>query len=181
MKLDEHFPVLHSEKFLLRSISDHDTSEIFLGLSHPDVIRYYGVSYESLPATYEQVAFYDHLFSQKKGIWWGICYPFHSSKMIGACGFSAWNPENKSVEIGYWLLPAWWRLGVMTECVGMIMSYAFNFMGIEQIEAQIEPENTASIALAQRLGFSQTDILQDQIMKNGSKVDLLVFVKHRDK
>lgn len=180
MRLEDDFPEISTKRFLLRNITEEDTSEIFVGLSHPDVIRYYGISYDSFVATYEQIWFYQRLFLHKRGIWWGISAPFHSNKLIGACGFSAWKPESRTIELGYWLMPEWWGLGIMTESVGAIVDYAFNSMTVSQIDAQIEPENAASIALAKRLGFQENGVLEKHEFKNGQYIDLLVFSKFKE-
>ena len=45
------FPVLATQKLLLRQIIDSDLENIYHGLSHPGIIQYYGVRYSSLEAT----------------------------------------------------------------------------------------------------------------------------------
>ena len=43
--------------------------------------------------------------------------------------------------------------GYMTEGLGLALGHAFTRMGLHRLEANIQPENRASIALARRLGF----------------------------
>jgi [ribosomal protein S5]-alanine N-acetyltransferase len=43
----------------------------------------------------------------------------------------------------------------MTEAVGLAICFAFETIGLHRVEANIQPENTRSIALVQRLGFTR--------------------------
>ena len=48
------FPILKTERLLLRQFVDTDLENVFKGLSHPEIIKYYGVSYQTLEATKAQ-------------------------------------------------------------------------------------------------------------------------------
>lgn len=53
----------------LRHIGDDDIVSIYKGLSNPEVIKYYGVSFHSLEATEKHMAFYRDLEQNGTGIW----------------------------------------------------------------------------------------------------------------
>ncbi len=56
--------------------------------------------------------------------------------------------------LGYYLLhPDDARKGYMLKGLRMVLHYAFNTMGLHRLEANIQPENTASIALVKRSLF----------------------------
>jgi len=69
------FPNLASDRLLLRQISEKDTPNIYKGLSDKEVTKYYGVSFETLQATTEQMTWYNDLVQNQTGIWWAICSP----------------------------------------------------------------------------------------------------------
>ncbi len=97
------FPEINTERFLLRNITASDQSKIFEGLSHPDIIKHYGVSYTTFESTNAQMDFYNDLLKNESGIWWAICFKNNPAELIGACGFNDWNKQHKHIEIGYWL------------------------------------------------------------------------------
>ena len=66
------FPELQSQRFLLQEILPGDQAFIFEGLSHPEVIPFYGVSYDSFEATKTQMKFYQDVWQNKTGCWWKI-------------------------------------------------------------------------------------------------------------
>jgi ribosomal-protein-alanine N-acetyltransferase len=41
----------------------------------------------------------------------------------------------------------------MSEGVGLAVAYAFEELGLHRVEADIQPENVASVKLVRRLGF----------------------------
>jgi ribosomal-protein-alanine N-acetyltransferase len=71
--MKDPFPNLGSKRLNLRQIIDSDLENIFKGLSHPEIIKYYGVSFDSLEKTKEQMTWYADLEKNDIGIWWSIC------------------------------------------------------------------------------------------------------------
>ena len=45
--------------------------------------------------------------------------------MIGTCGFTRIDEENRIVEIGYVLNPSYWGNGYATEAVNIVLDFAF--------------------------------------------------------
>ena len=166
------FPALTTERLLLRRIMPADQQFIFEALSHPLVIKYYGVSYKSFDATADQMKFYDDLLKDETGIWWAICFKDNAAEMIGACGFNYRNHQHKKIEIGYWLLPGYFGKGIMTQAAPVIINYAFNEMDIHRIEAVVEDGNDDSAKLLKKLNFNYEGTLVDSEIKNGQFISL---------
>lgn len=157
--------------YILRRIRHEDIHIVFAGLSHPDVIAHYGVSYQTLEATAEQMQWYERLLSERQGIWWGIAR--HSDdQLVGACGFNDWRPDDHSIELGYWLLPSYWKRGIMRRALPHILRHAFMHMDIHRVHADVEPENPASFYLLRKLGFVHEGTLRDVEYKDGGYVSL---------
>jgi RimJ/RimL family protein N-acetyltransferase len=57
------------------------------------------------------------------------------------------------VEIGWTLLPAFWGRGLGTEGAGAAMNAAFEHLEPERVISLIEPGNSRSLAVAERLGM----------------------------
>jgi|TARA_B110000495_G_C23030125_1_gene613235 ribosomal-protein-alanine N-acetyltransferase len=55
--------------------------------------------------------------------------------------------------VGYWLYRGYEGLGYMTEGLSLVFDQAFGGLGLHRLEVNIQPANTASIALANRLGI----------------------------
>jgi [ribosomal protein S5]-alanine N-acetyltransferase len=59
----------------------------------------------------------------------------------------------QSAYLGYYGMLSFSRQGLMTEALRAAVNYAFEDLGLHRLEANIQPENIASIALVRRLGF----------------------------
>jgi [ribosomal protein S5]-alanine N-acetyltransferase len=59
----------------------------------------------------------------------------------------------RSAYLGYYGMVAHSRRGLMTQALRLTTAYAFSEIGLHRLEANIQPANTASIALVRRIGF----------------------------
>jgi ribosomal-protein-alanine N-acetyltransferase len=59
----------------------------------------------------------------------------------------------QSGYLGYYGMARFAGRGLMTEAVRAAVRYAFDELGLHRLEANIQPDNVASIALARRVGF----------------------------
>lgn len=59
----------------------------------------------------------------------------------------------QSAYLGYWIGVPFARRGYMREGLELFLEHAFNGLGLHRLEANIRPENEASIALVKRAGF----------------------------
>lgn len=169
------FPRFTTPRFILREIQQADIEAVYRGLSDPQVIRHYGVSFHSLEATQVQMDWYRELQEQSEGLWWGICLAETPDELIGACGFNDWSIEHRHIELGYWLLPGFWRSGIMVECLPAIIQHAFTAMGVHRVEAVVEPENVASTRVLEKLGFIHEGTRRECELKQGRFLSLASY------
>jgi len=78
-------------------------------------------------------------------------------------------------NIGYDLLPAYRRQGIMTEALTEVLLYGFETIGLNRVEAFVDPRNIASIQLLQKLGFRQDGILKERTHFRGRFRDDVCF------
>jgi [ribosomal protein S5]-alanine N-acetyltransferase len=168
------FPELATARLRLRQIRRADQPHVFAGLSHPDVVRHYGVWYDSLEATAAQMDWYEQLWTEQTGVWWAL---WAGGTFVGACGFNDWKPEHRRAELGYWLLPAYGGRGLMREALDAALGYAFGPMHLHRAEAYVETGNAASGKLLERLGFRHEGTLVDCEIKHGAFISLQVWAR----
>ena len=170
------FPTIQTTRLLLRAFQPEDISQVFYGLSHPQVIPYYGVSFSSLEATREQMDWFANLEQTGKGIWWAICSA-NNQIFYGAGGLNAINREHRKAEIGFWLLPEYWGQGIMQEAVPLILNHGFRTFNLHRIEGFVESENHNCKRALAKLDFVHEGTMKDCEVKNGRLISLDIYAK----
>jgi [ribosomal protein S5]-alanine N-acetyltransferase len=168
------FPELATERLLLQPILPEDQPFIFEGLSHPQVIPYYGVQYKTLEETALQMLYYNQIWQQQSGAWWKIVTKDTLEK-AGAIGYNNYSVQNNKCEVGYWLLPKYWGNGLISEALQKMITYLFQKKGVHRIEALIEEGNQPSCSVAVRNGFKQEGLLRDYEWKNERYISLHIY------
>lgn len=168
------FPTLRTDRLLLREIVSTDIEKVFEGLSHPEVIKQYGVSYTTLEATKEQMDWYAGMIKEDTGRCWAICSA-DNTEFYGVITLPFWKKEHRKAELGYWLLPRYWRQGIVTEAAACVIKYAFSNMNLHRITAEVEDDNKASIATLKKLGFQYEGTQKECEIKNGRFLNLEMY------
>ena len=94
-------------------------------------------------------------------------------EVIGKVGF--WAPP----EIGYILHPAHWGQGVASEALEAAIDHLFAHHLFDQITADVDPANAASIRLLERKGFIRTGGAERTMQVGGVWVDSLFYTLTR--
>lgn len=169
-----HFPILETERLILRQIVPEDINHIHNGLSNPDVIIYYGVSYETLEATKEQMDWYTELENNETGIWWAICSKDQHT-FYGAGGFNGISKEHRKAEIGFWLLPEFWGQGLMQEAFPVICRYGFDKLNLHRIEGFVDSDNKNCKKAIERMKFKLEGTMRECEIKEGKYLNVDLY------
>lgn len=149
------FPVLHTDRFVLREPTGHDIDAMFRIMSDPQVMRYFGQQpMRTRDEARQRIHDMHSAFHERNGIRWVIAGR-DNSHLIGTCGFWRLDKPHFRAEIGYELAPEWWGRGVMPEAVGAALRFGFAQMHLHSVEAQIHPSNIGSRRVLEKLGFVQ--------------------------
>jgi ribosomal-protein-alanine N-acetyltransferase len=170
--MDHNFPTIKTDRLLLREITDVDLENIFRGLSDPRVIRHYGISFDSLDATKEQMIW----FAEEQQMWWAICSSDNQT-FYGAGGLNDIDHKENKAEIGLWLLPAFWGKGIMKEALPLIADYGLNQLKLNRIEGFVETENINCKRAMAKLDFQHEKTMKNCEIKNGKLISIDVYAR----
>lgn len=162
---------MRTERLLLRRINPEDQRLIYKGLSDPEVTRYYGVSFESYNDAKAQMDWFSYLERTRTGIWWAVCSA-DNSVFYGAGGFN--NIEGKTAEAGFWLMPQFWRKGILKEAFPHMLEYGFKHLGLSRVESLVDSAHTACKLALQNLKFRYEKTVASRL-KGGKAIDIDLF------
>ena len=160
-------PILETERLTLRPFREEDVAPFFQLSQDPDVMRYVGDRrVPTLQETWRAVAgWLGHWVLRGYGQW--AIEERSSGSLVGRAGII--NPADwPGPEVGYLLGRDWWGRGYATEAAQAAMDWGFEQIGFDELISLIDPANTASIAVATRLGES----LRGQAEVMGHRVQL---------
>lgn len=77
---------------------------------------------------------------------------YHKAAPVGEV--TLWNITKNHCYISYWIDESHRNKGIASTAVALTVEYAFNILGLEEVEAPIQEQNEASKDLIQKLYFS---------------------------
>lgn len=169
------FPVIYTERLLLRNVSKNDAADIFklrsdkrimqfidrpMATTEQDAINYIGVIALAL--------------QNKSGITWAISLK-DDPALIGTIGFWRIVNEHYRAEIGYMLHSDFQSKGLMHEAMKPVLDYGFNVMQLHSVEAHINPGNAASRKILEKNGFIKEAHFKENHFFDGKFFDSVVY------
>ena len=174
--IELEYSEIKTKRLLLRSFNVNDLENVFKGLSDPDVIKYYGISYQTLASAKEQMLFFKDLETAKTGKWWAIC-SLDNKIFFGAGGLNNVCAKHRKGEIGFWLLKDFWGQGIISESIPLICKYGNENLGLHRIEAFVESENLNSKKALANSNFKYEGTMKDCEIKNGHFISVEIFAQ----
>jgi ribosomal-protein-alanine N-acetyltransferase len=169
------FPVIETERLVLREIGREDANRLLILRSDPEVLRYIDREpMQTMAEAEEWVQKVQQSFTNAEGVSWVTCLK-ERNELIGVAGLWRIIKEHYRAEIGYTLMPEYWNLGLMTEALKAIIDFGFKKMNLHSIEANINPDNIASIKTAEKLGFVREAYFRENYFFNGQFLDSAIY------
>lgn len=107
---------------------------------------------------------------------YGIFSP-DASVVIGGCGF---HPDvgDDALEIGYWIRTSATGAGLAGEAAAALTRAGFRVCGVDRVEIRVDPDNTRSARVPERLGYTMEARLRRRLpplVSGGERPDALVY------
>ncbi|MFC5471253.1 GNAT family N-acetyltransferase [Cohnella suwonensis] len=171
----EPFPVLETDRVILRPITYSDLDDVSSYCTVPEVSQY--TVWDVHKSIEDTKAFIDFVMnryeSQKVGPW-GIEYK-ETRRIIGSCSFVSWDNKNRKAELGYVLSNRYWNQGIMTEVIKRILEFGFRKLELVRIEARCLPDNLGSSKVMEKTGMKYEGLLRNLIWAKNDFQDLRMY------
>jgi [ribosomal protein S5]-alanine N-acetyltransferase len=145
---------LTTERLHLRPFTAADREAIHAVYSDPEVMRHVGHGAHRTPAeTAAALRVYGDVL-ERRGFSFLAVTERDGGALVGDAGL---HPLGDDIELGYTLARGAWGRGYATELGRALLAYAFDVLGAPRVLAQVEPENTASRRVLEKLGMREVD------------------------
>lgn len=98
-----------------------------------------------------------------------------TGEVVGDCALFHADEPCRRAEIGFSLQRRNWGSGYMSEAASALIEHAFGVVRLRRIEADIDPRNTASARLLERLGFVREGLLRERWVVDGEVSDSALY------
>ncbi len=166
---------LHTPRLIVRTIQEDDLPDLYKVFSDDAVTRFLPyITWEDTLAAHSWYARVKEMAVQASAVQC-VIVDKQSSQVIGACLLFRFDTECERCELGYALAQSHWGGGYMAEALRALLTHAFGEMGINRIEAEVDPRNPASAQLLRKLGFTQEGLLRQRWKMKGEIKDTWMF------
>ena len=169
------FPEVRTKRLLLRKMTIEDAPALFEMRSSDDIMRYLDRPYHrSVEDSLEMLRKISESLEKNEAIGWAISL-HEKPEMIGNISYHRVEREHHRAEIGYMLQPAYWRQGILSEAMAVVLDYGFRVMKLHSIEGNVNPRNLASSALLKKFGFVREAYFRENYLYNGKFIDTEIY------
>ncbi|RZK17560.1 MAG: N-acetyltransferase [Pedobacter sp.] len=147
------FPVLKTERLILRQLENNDANEIYALRSNDQVNKYLERKpSESIDDAKVFIQAIHKNIQNNHSFYWAINLN-GSDKLVGTICLFDFSADNLKAEIGYELLPDFQGKGIMQEAFAKVIDFGIQDLRLDSIEATTHRENKKSIALLEKFNF----------------------------
>lgn len=164
-----------TKRLELRPIDINDRNSIFEYRSDYETNKYQGWIPENLDDVDKFIEKISSIANQSGSWFQFVIIEKGKKKIIGDIGILFLNVDNQQVEIGCTLHRDYQSKGYATEALKRVIDYLFDDLNKHRITASIDPENSNSIKLMERLGFRKEAHFIESLYLNEKWVDDMVF------
>jgi len=161
---------IETDRLLLKGISPATIHRLFSTLSPAEVKAFLGVDEKGF-------GFYSDMHEHgmetfRISAFFFLLVEKSTQLPLGECGFHNWNKTHRRAELYYLLRhDEHKRLGFMSEALPHTLSYGFNQMSLHRIEAKVAKDNTPSVRLLHKHGFTFEGTMREDYVVDGVNTD----------
>lgn len=147
--------ILETNRLILRQQVIEDLDALWALYCNPQITKYIPAAPHSYEEAREELEW--HMNGHPKYPELGLWATIHkeSGKFIGRCGLLPWTIDGRrEVEVAYTIAQEYWGQGLATEAARGILDYGFEQLNLTRLICLIDPENSASQRVAEKIGMT---------------------------
>lgn len=164
-----HLPTFHREKYLLRPWDPDDAESLVVHANNPKIARNLR---DGFPYPYTMKDAEQWLKMVRENRLDMILAIEVKGEAAGGIGLHSLKDVYRyNAELGYWLSETFWGMGIISDAIGVVVTYAFTHTRWLRVFASIYEYNAPSMRVLEKNGFTREAIHKKAVMKEGRLLD----------
>jgi len=168
-------PIL-TDRLRIDRLDPGNASAMYRYRSDPDIYRYQNWE----PSGVEEIESFIQGLESKEigqpGSWYQLgIFLKDKDELIGDLGIHVLNDDSKQAEVGITLSGKYHGQGLASEAFTALLGLLFDQLELHRVFGSVDPRNTPSMALMQRVGMRKEAHLKESLWFKGSWADDAIF------
>ncbi|MBI2331031.1 MAG: GNAT family N-acetyltransferase [Chloroflexi bacterium] len=147
--------ILETKRLTLRHQVLADLDDLWALYQNPNITKYIPDAPRSREEAQEELEWHMHGHPRHPELALWATIHKETGKFIGRCGLLPWEVDGiHEVEVAYTIAEEYWGQGLGSEAAQGILQYGFEKLNLSRLVSLIEPENTGSQKVAEKMGMS---------------------------
>ena len=166
---------IRTRRLLMRPLHADDAPGMYAIYSDPETMRYWSSNrIAELQEAAQMVSQDLQLQFGGTAAFWAVVLP-KTGRVIGKFTLFHIDRDNRRAELGYVLNRRFWGKGYGSELLGALLQTCFEHFELHRLEADIDPDNAASLALLRKHGFREEGLGRERWLLNGEWRDSVMM------
>jgi RimJ/RimL family protein N-acetyltransferase len=158
-------------RLVLRPFRHSDAADLYAMYSDPQVFRHIPVGdWKHVDEAHQRIARDVNMMAEGGYVRLAV-ERREDAAVIGEVLLFNFDMASKRAELGYALARRAWGCGYVAEALPPLVDHAFGPLGLNRLEAVIDPRNAASARVLQRLGFTPEGVQRERYVVRGATQD----------
>jgi ribosomal-protein-alanine N-acetyltransferase len=168
-------PTLRGERIALRHPRGGDLDDLLALFGNAGVTRYW--SHGPWHARHQAETYLRDIHAGANSgqlLQWALTLP-DQDRLLGTVTLYSFARAHARCELGFALHPDHWGQGLARDAVRTAIAHAIGSLGIQRIEADVDPANRGSLRLLESLGFVREGLARERYRLGGSTQDSVML------
>lgn len=167
--------ILQTQRLLLRPIQLDDKQTLFDYRKDEETNKYQGWIPKTIGDVEEFIGKLEPQLNIPESWFQMAIIEKENQVFIGDLGIHFLEESSQQVELGYTLNKKFQGKGYATEAINTVINYLFSELNKHRITASVDPENSPSFKLLERLGFIKEAHFRESLFINDEWVDDIIY------
>lgn len=168
-------PTLRGQRIALRHPRGDDLDDLLALFGNAEVTRYW--SHGPWSARHQAETYLRDIHAGANSgqlLQWALTLP-EQDRLLGTVTLYGFARDHARCELGFALHPDHWGQGLARDAVRSAVAHAVGSLEIQRIEADVDPDNRASLRLLESLGFVREGLARERYRLGGGTQDSVML------